>query len=50
MLEIKDCDEQKPKYEPLEDITDFLNAYRRVQTCQLKRMRQEMPDEDMREL
>lgn len=36
MLEIQDCEEQKPKYEPFECIAEFLNAYRRVQTCQLK--------------
>lgn len=36
MLEIKYCEEQKPKYEPFEGITEFLNAYRRISTCQLK--------------
>ena len=36
MLEIQDCEEQKPKYEPFECIAEFLNAYRRVQQCLLK--------------
>lgn len=36
MLQIGDCEEQKPKYEPFECITEFLNAYRRVQSYRLR--------------
>ena len=35
MLEIEDCDEQKPKYEPFECMAEFLNAYRGVQVSRL---------------